>query len=284
MPRAHADGARPSGSTSSPRRHGRRRLDRRPRDRAPARRRRRRHPARGDAAQAARRLAHPPGLRRDQRHRHADAARGGVEAGVGRSSTRARRARSAAAGSAAGARRIGSPRTRPVPRNIYGVTKVAAEDVCELVHRDHGLPILILRTSRFFPEADDRDDVRAAYEDANLGRRALYRRVDLADIVTRAPARAGEGAGARLRPLHHQRHDAVRARGTRRAAHPTRRPWWSVTCRVAALYDQLGWRMFERSSASTSTPPPARDSAGRRATTRVGARAARRAARSGAAS
>ena len=28
----------------------------------------------------------------------------------------------------------------PVPRNIYGVTKVAAEDLCELVHRDHGLP------------------------------------------------------------------------------------------------------------------------------------------------
>jgi UDP-glucose 4-epimerase len=72
----------------------------------------------------------------------------------------------------------------PVPRNIYGVTKVAAENVCELVHRDHGLPILILRTSRFFPEADDRDDVRAAYEDANLKvNELLYRRVDLQDAV-----------------------------------------------------------------------------------------------------
>ena len=29
--------------------------------------------------------------------------------------------------------------TVPVPRNIYGVTKTAAEDLCELVHRDHGL-------------------------------------------------------------------------------------------------------------------------------------------------
>ena len=28
----------------------------------------------------------------------------------------------------------------PVPRNIYGVTKTAAEDLCELVHRDHDLP------------------------------------------------------------------------------------------------------------------------------------------------
>ncbi len=72
----------------------------------------------------------------------------------------------------------------PVPRNIYGVTKTAAEDLCELVHRDHGLPVLVLRVARFFPEADDRDDVRAAYEDANLKvNELLYRRVDLADVV-----------------------------------------------------------------------------------------------------
>jgi UDP-glucose 4-epimerase len=72
----------------------------------------------------------------------------------------------------------------PVPRNIYGVTKAAAENVCELFARDHGLPIVILRTSRFFPEADDRDDVRAAYPDANLKvNELLYRRADIADIV-----------------------------------------------------------------------------------------------------
>jgi UDP-glucose 4-epimerase len=73
----------------------------------------------------------------------------------------------------------------PVPRNVYGVTKTAAEDLCELVHRDHGLPCLILRTSRFFPEPDDRDDVRAAYADANLKvNELLYRRVDLEDVVS----------------------------------------------------------------------------------------------------
>ena len=72
----------------------------------------------------------------------------------------------------------------PVPRNVYGVTKVAAEDLCELVHRDHALPVLILRTSRFFPEDDDRDDVRAAYDDTNLKvNELLYRRVDLQDVV-----------------------------------------------------------------------------------------------------
>ena len=73
----------------------------------------------------------------------------------------------------------------PVPRNIYGVTKTAAEDLCELVHRDHGLPCLILRTSRFFPEPDDRDEVRTAYADANLKvNELLYRRVDLEDVVS----------------------------------------------------------------------------------------------------
>ncbi len=73
---------------------------------------------------------------------------------------------------------------RPVPRNIYGVTKIAAEDVCELVAHDDGLPCLILRTSRFFPEGDDVEDRRAAYDDLNLKvNELLYRRVDIADVV-----------------------------------------------------------------------------------------------------
>ncbi len=44
------------------------------------------------------------------------------------------------------------------PRNIYGVTKLAAEQICRLIHAEHGLPVLILRTSRFFPEDDDTHD------------------------------------------------------------------------------------------------------------------------------
>jgi nucleoside-diphosphate-sugar epimerase len=72
----------------------------------------------------------------------------------------------------------------PVPRNIYGVTKRAAEDLCELIARDYRLPCLILRTSRFFPEPDDRDEVRDAYEDLNVKvNELLYRRVDLEDVV-----------------------------------------------------------------------------------------------------
>lgn len=71
-----------------------------------------------------------------------------------------------------------------VPRNIYGVTKTAAEGLCQIVHHDHDLPVVVLRTARFFPEEDDSDDVRAGYEDTNVkANEYLYRRVDLQDVV-----------------------------------------------------------------------------------------------------
>lgn len=57
---------------------------------------------------------------------------------------------------------------RPRPRNVYGVTKLAAEDLVELTARDLGLPCLVLRTSRFFPEADD-DPGRRALGAAGVG-------------------------------------------------------------------------------------------------------------------
>lgn len=41
------------------------------------------------------------------------------------------------------------------PRNIYGATKLAAEQLVRLYARDHDLGAIILRTSRFFPEDDD---------------------------------------------------------------------------------------------------------------------------------
>lgn len=73
---------------------------------------------------------------------------------------------------------------RGAPKNIYGVTKTAAEDLCQLFHRRHGLPCLILRTSRFFPEEDDNRERRARWADANAkANEFLFRRVDLADAA-----------------------------------------------------------------------------------------------------
>jgi UDP-glucose 4-epimerase len=72
----------------------------------------------------------------------------------------------------------------PLPKNIYGVTKAAAEDLCQLFARNHALPAIVLRVSRFFPEADDDAAVRSAYSDANLKvNEFLHRRVDIEDVV-----------------------------------------------------------------------------------------------------
>jgi len=73
---------------------------------------------------------------------------------------------------------------QPVPRNIYGVTKMAAEELCRLFHRTKGLPVIVLRTSRFFPEADDDPRLRQRYDDLNLKTNEyLHRRLDLSDAV-----------------------------------------------------------------------------------------------------
>ena len=74
---------------------------------------------------------------------------------------------------------------KPIPKNIYGVTKAAAEDLCQLFHRNQGLPCVVLRTSRFFPEEDLDRSVREAYADDNIKvTEYLYRRVDLEDVVS----------------------------------------------------------------------------------------------------
>jgi nucleoside-diphosphate-sugar epimerase len=134
----------------------------------------------------------------------------------------------------------------PVPRNVYGATKTAAEDLCELVHRDHGLPVLILRTSRFFPEPDDRDEVRSAYDDANLKvNELLYRRVDLEDVVTahrlaldRAPD-IGFGRYIISATTPFTQDDLQDLRDDAPA----------VVARLAPRYEQVyaerGWRMFD---------------------------------------
>ena len=71
-----------------------------------------------------------------------------------------------------------------VPKNIYGVTKTAAEDLCELFHRSRRLACLVLRTSRFFAEEDDNPQTRRDYDDDNVkANEFLYRRTDIEDVV-----------------------------------------------------------------------------------------------------
>jgi UDP-glucose 4-epimerase len=73
----------------------------------------------------------------------------------------------------------------PIPKNIYGATKLAAEHLCEMVAGQHGLPTIILRTSRFFPEDDDVEATRSAFSRDNIQLlELLYRRGDVADMAS----------------------------------------------------------------------------------------------------
>lgn len=72
----------------------------------------------------------------------------------------------------------------PKPKNIYGVSKTAAEDLCLLFHQQQALNCIVLRTSRFFPEEDDNRLRREQFSDENLkANEFLYRRVDVQDVV-----------------------------------------------------------------------------------------------------
>jgi UDP-glucose 4-epimerase len=89
------------------------------------------------------------------------------------------------AGAAGGARRAEwlSEDSPVQPRNVYGITKLAAEQLCRLVHREHGLPVVVLRTSRFFPEADDMAHAIAQSEANTKANELLFRRLTVDDAA-----------------------------------------------------------------------------------------------------
>jgi UDP-glucose 4-epimerase len=133
----------------------------------------------------------------------------------------------------------------PIPKNIYGVTKTAAEDLCRLFHRNHGLPCVVLRTSRFFPEGDDVPEKRDAYDDTNLKiNELLYRRVDTEDVVNAhllAADRAAELGFEKLiitATTPFAREDLVEL-GTNAPAVLARR-----VPQYASIYSARGWKML----------------------------------------
>jgi UDP-glucose 4-epimerase len=72
-----------------------------------------------------------------------------------------------------------------IPKNVYGISKLAAENLCELFTRNDDLPCIILRTGRFFPEQDDDKAARQSFSDANLKvNEFLHRRADIEDVVS----------------------------------------------------------------------------------------------------
>ena len=133
----------------------------------------------------------------------------------------------------------------PVVKNIYGATKLAAEDLCRLFHRNQRLPCLVLRTSRFFPEPDDSPAKRNAFVDANLkANEFLYRRADVQDIVDahllaieRAP-QIGFGRYILSATTPFTREDLAELRARAPAVVSRRVPGYEVE------YARRGWRMF----------------------------------------
>ena len=124
---------------------------------------------------------------------------------------------------------------------------MAAEDLCLLFHRKHGLNCIILRTSRFFPEEDDDKLKREKYAGENAkANEYLFCRVELEDVVSAhiaASDRAGElgfgryiiSATTPFQPedLHELNTCAPTVVQKRVAAY-------------AEIYSHLGWEMFER--------------------------------------
>ncbi|NOJ43423.1 NAD-dependent epimerase/dehydratase family protein [Bradyrhizobium australiense] len=134
-----------------------------------------------------------------------------------------------------------------VPKNIYGVTKAAAEDLCQLFARNHSLRTIVLRTSRFFPEEDDNRATREAYTDANIKTNEfLYRRVDIEDVVNahllaadRAPS-TGFAKYIISATTPFSRHDAVELRND--APRLVRR----YVPEFYAEFARRGWTMIPR--------------------------------------
>jgi UDP-glucose 4-epimerase len=133
----------------------------------------------------------------------------------------------------------------PLAKNIYGASKVMAETLCELFHRQRGLPVVVLRSGRFFPEADDDPAVRSHYAPANVqANELLFRRADLEDVVSAhllALERAADIGFARYvisatTPFTQQDRPALR----RNAADVVRR----LFPECDSLYADRGWKLF----------------------------------------
>lgn len=137
--------------------------------------------------------------------------------------------------------------TIPQSKNIYGATKLAAEDLCRLASRNQNLPCVILRTARFFPEPDDDPELRDGYTDGNIKlNEMLYRRADVQDLVD-----AHLLAAKRAPALHFARYVlSATTPFCRDDTADLRRDAPAVLARRVRgsqeIYDRLGWRMFPR--------------------------------------
>lgn len=176
-----------------------------------------------------------------------ESAARGVRAFVFTSTTSVMISRAIRAGKEGGADRAAwlTEESATWPRNIYGVTKLAAEHLCRLYHEQFGLPAIVLRTSRFFPEADDMAHAIVQSDANTKANELLFRRLtveDAAEAHLAALDRAPEIGFdtfivSATPPFSHD--DCERLIGDAPAV--VRRYFPDYP----ALYRRLGWTMFD---------------------------------------
>ena len=157
-----------------------------------------------------------------------------------------RRTKAALSRGAARAAWITEERAPLAPRNIYGVSKLAAEHLCRMHHELFGLPVAILRTARFFPEDDDQAR-RIAQDGLNTkANELLFRRASLADMVEahlvalRHAPRLGFDRFIITAPSPFTLEDCEQLIRDAPAVVARHHP------RFRELYARLGWTMFQR--------------------------------------
>ena len=131
------------------------------------------------------------------------------------------------------------------PRNIYGVTKLAAEELCRLFNHLHKLPVLVLRTSRFLPEEDDMAHAIAQSGENTKANEFLFRRLSVED--------AAEAHVVALSKAQEIGFDtfivAAPTPFTRDDCHDLITDAPAVVARLfpdyRALYERRGWTMFD---------------------------------------
>jgi len=129
-----------------------------------------------------------------------------------------------------------------VPRNVYGATKLAAENLCRVVAADSGMAVAILRTGRFFPEDDD---TLAIPSGPNLkANEFLNRRLTATDAARAHLAALDRVEGCETfvisAPPPFTRHEALELAVDAPAVIARHYP------DVATLYDRAGWQLPER--------------------------------------
>jgi UDP-glucose 4-epimerase len=130
------------------------------------------------------------------------------------------------------------------PRNIYGVTKLAAEHLCRMFHEQHGLPIIVLRTSRFFPEEDDMAPTIVQSDANTKTNELLFRRLTVED--------AAEAHVAALEAAPRLQFDTFIVSARTPFREEDRAALWTDAPAVVAryfprypaIYERLGWTMF----------------------------------------